>query len=232
MPLPANCEVDDQLEFEAVISDPVLLNDFVNRFRLIVKAELVPGSGEPGKTRKPPSQQPGKERELPSGISMPNIIPVYEKDWNTFDPPFDRYSALRIGITDEPGDQASADDENRHDVFDFKINMDNVFLKTELKSTKDDIGLIHKRWQYSMVLVGLALLHEDRQQRKSNYDGGGGIAVNGFRDDTEEGNPETIEDKVAKVSIALAPVLLPMIDSLGSLDVDSTETATSSAEAT
>lgn len=230
--LPANCEVNDQLEFEAVLSDPVLLNDFVNRFRLTVKAELVPDPGEHGKTRKPPSQLPGKERELPSGISIPNIIPIYEKDWNTFDPPFDRYSALRIGITDEPGDQANADDENRHDVFDFKINMDNVFLKTELKSTKNDIELIQKRWQYALVLVGLALLHEDRQQRKANHDGNGSIGANGPRDDAEDGNSETIEDKVAKVSTALAPVLLPMIDSLGSLDVEMTETANSSAEAT
>lgn len=231
MELPANCEVDDQLEFEAVVSDPVLLNDFVNRFRLMVKAELVPGTGEPEKNRKPPSQQPGKDRELPSGITIPNIIPVHEKDWNTFDPPFDRYSALRIGITDESSEQVNADDDNRHDVFDFKINMDNVFLKTELKATKDDIELIHKRWQYSLVLVGLALLHEDRQQRKASHNGYGGIVANGFREDSEDGSPETIEDKVAKVSTALAPVLLPMIDSLGSLDVEMRETTNSSAEA-
>jgi len=229
MALPSNCEVDDQLEFEAIVSDPIVLDNFVNRFRLIVKAELVHGIGEPGKCRKPPSQQPGKERELPSGITIPNIIPVYEKDWNTFDPPFDCYSALRIGITDESGEQTSADDDNRHDVFDFKINMDNVFLKTELTATKDDFELIHKRWQYSLVLVGLAFLHEDRQHRKTNHNDSNGS--NDFHEEVEDGGIETIEDKVAKVSTALAPVLLPMIDSLGSLDVDASETVSVSAEA-
>lgn len=227
--LPVNCEVGDDLEFEAVVSDPVLLNDFVNRFKLNIKPELAPRSGEPGKGRKPPSEQPGKERELPSGISIPNIIPIYEKDWNNFDPAFDRYTALRIGITDEPGDgAASAEDEDRHDVFDFKINMDNVFLKTELKSIKDEIELIHKRWQYALVLVGLALLHEDRQQRKAARAGNGGLSQ---IEDAEEQGSETIEDKVAKVSTALAPVLLPMIESLGSLDLETAEPVGASAEA-
>jgi len=107
--------------------------------------------------------------------------------------------------------------------------MDNVFLKTELKATKDDIELIHKRWQYSLVLVGLAFLHEDRQHRKTNHNDSNGS--NDFHEEVEDGGIETIEDKVAKVSTALAPVLLPMIDSLGSLDVDASETVSVSAEA-
>lgn len=230
MELPANCEVGDQLEFEAVVSDPILLDDFVNRFSLNVKAEVIPGPSEPGKRRKPPSQEPGQERELPSGISIPNIIPIYEKDWNSFDPPFDRYAALRVGITDEAGEHSNADDDNRHDVFDFKINMDNVFLKTELKSSKDEIELVHKRWQYAMVLVGLALLHDDRQQRKANQNGNGHNRSDNLQAEAEESSTETIEDKVAKVSTALAPVLLPMIESLGSLDLEATEAATASAE--
>jgi hypothetical protein len=232
MELPANCEVGDQLEFEAVVTDPVLLDDFVNRFTLTVKAELLPTPGVPGKRRKPPSDQPGKERELPSGITIPNIIPIHEKDWNNFDPPFDRYTALKIGITDEPGELTDADADNRHDVFDFKINMDNVFLKTELKSSKDEIELVHKRWQYSLVLVGLALLHEDRQQRKANHSvsGNGHNETKNLQQDAEDANTESIEDKVAKVTTALAPVLLPMIESLGSLDAEEAEAVGVSAE--
>ena len=91
------------------------------------------------------------------------------------------------------------------------------------------IELIHKRWQYSMVLVGLTLLHEDRQQRKANHNGNN--SSNDLHVEAEDGGTETIEDKVAKVSTALAPVLLPMIDSLGSLDVGASETVSVSAEA-
>jgi len=35
--------------------------------------------------------------------------------------------------------------------------MDNVYLKSELKNSKDAIELVQKRWQYALVLIGLAL---------------------------------------------------------------------------
>ena len=230
MELPPNCAVGDELEFEAVVSDPVLLDDFINRFRLNVEAEVVPTPGEPGERRKPPSEHPGTEREHAAGITMPNIIPIYEKEWNNFDPPFDRYTAMRVGITDEQSANVPGDD-GHHDVFDFKINMDNVFLKTELKNSKVDIQLLHRRWQYSMVLVGLALIHDHKQQQKEseNADSRDGFEVPQL--ENEDGNAESIEDKVAKVTTALAPVLLPMIESLGTLDIEEAGTVSVSAEA-
>ena len=69
--------------------------------------------------------------------------------------------------TDVQDSTATGNEDGRHDVFDFIINMDNVFLKSELKSSKDAIELVQKRWQYALVLVGLALLHDDRQKGKS-----------------------------------------------------------------
>lgn len=230
MELPPNSKAGDWLEFEAKVTDPVIIDDFVNRFSLTVKTEVIPGSGQPGNRRKPPAEHPGNERERPSGISIPNIIPVYEKDWGTFDPPFDKHTALRVGITDEQGGPTPADADERHDVFDFKINMDNAFLKTELKNSKDDIELVHKRWQYSLVLVGLALLHDDRQRRREQS-----IIRRDDSDmkglDGEEGATESIEEKVARLTTALAPVLLPMIESLGSLDLEAAEPVGVSGEA-
>jgi hypothetical protein len=58
------------------------------------------------------------------------------------------------------------------------------------------------------------------------------MSANDPHDDAEDGTPETIEDKVAKVSTALAPVLLPMIEALGALDVDAPESVSASGEAT
>jgi hypothetical protein len=162
---------------------------------------------------------------------MPHIIPIYEKEWGNYTPPFDKQTALRIGITDEQEPNSSANEDDRHDVFDFKINMDNVFLKTELKNSKNEVELVHKRWQYALVLVGLALLHDDRQQRKDNHGNNNGAdsAVRDMEDDEEE--TENIDDKVARLTIALAPVLLPMIETLGALDIEQAETVSASGEA-
>ena len=90
---------------------------------------------------------------------------------------------------------------------------------------------MHKRWQYALVLVGLALLHDDRQQRKESHgtDGGADPEV---RDMEDEGATESIEDKVARLTVALAPVLLPMIETLGALDIEAAETVSASAEST
>ena len=230
MELPANSQVGDRLEFEAIVRDPTLLDDFVNLFCLNVKPAVIPGEVTPGTRRKPPAEHPGDERERPSGIALPNIIPIYEKDWPTFDPPFDKHTALRIGISDEQENSSSADEEDRHDVFDFKINMDNVFLKIELKNSKNEVELVHKRWQYALVLVGLALLHDDRQQRKNNHRTNERVDSAVRESEDDEGTTERVEDKVARLAIALAPVLLPMIESLGALDIEATETVSASGE--
>jgi len=65
-----------------------------------------------------------------------------------------------------------------------------------------------------MVLVGMALLHDDatRQQQAE-----------------ENGEQRNVEDEVAAVTTALAPFLLPMIESLGSLTEE--EPLVTSAEA-
>ena len=93
-----------------------------------MKPAVTPSEQDHGTRRKPPAEHPGDERERPSGITMPNIIPIFEKEWGNYTPPFDKQTALRIGITDEQGPNPSTDEDDRHDVFDFKINMDNVFL--------------------------------------------------------------------------------------------------------
>jgi len=231
MELPSNCQAGDHLDFEAIVKDPVLMDDFMNRFSLTVKPAVIPSGENQGTRRKPPAEHLGDERERPSGISMPNIIPVFETEWRNYTPPFDKHTALRIGITDEQGPTSSTNGDDRHDVFDFKINMDNIFLKTELKNSKKEVELVHKRWQYALVLVGLALLHDDRQQQKGDLGNNGG-ADSEVRDmEDDEGTTESIEDKVARLTIALAPVLLPMIESLGAMDIERTEPVSASAEA-
>lgn len=220
MELPLNCEVGDTLEFEAVVSDPTLIDDFKNRFCLTVRSEVAPPGPSDRTRRQPPSNKPGDERELPTGIALPTIIPVFEAEWGKYDPPFDKHTALRIGITDEQTQPSSGSSDERTDIYDFKINMDNVFLKTELKTAKNEIELTHKRWQYALVLLGLAMLHDDKQKKSKKTE----IASNSLDEEVDVEQSESsvlgIEQKVDQLTRALAPVLLPMIESLGALDLD------------
>jgi hypothetical protein len=122
------------------------------------------------------------------------------------DPPFDRYTALRIKNAGETDDGNGSS----RDVFDFFINMDNVFLKTEMKSTKMEPELVAARFMYGMVLVGLGLLQQDARAKKRNES----------ETDTDEADGD-IEKRVEAISQAMAPILLPMINTLGALDEDS-----------
>lgn len=217
MELPPNVEVGDQLAFEATVTDPTLLSDFTNIFLVCVKPEVAP-HGTSGHRRKPPADDSGKEREIPTGISMPNMRKVFEGEWAEFEPHFHKHSALRVRITDSTDPTAHGDSENRTDVYDFLINMDNAHLKAELKGIKTDIELIQKRWQYALVLVGLALLHDDKQHNKMKEQQKDRWSSPDLGED--ENNSETIAHRIEDLTTALAPVLLPMIESLGSLDLE------------
>lgn len=203
--LPENCQVGDKLEFLAEVVDYTRIEPFNNKFIMIVHeaADANPGSGGP---RTPPGRKGDSERVVPSGIALPRISNVTEEDWSRYG--FDRYSALGIvnaGMFDE--------NPNGPSIYDFKVNVDNIYLKSELKSTSHDKGLLIARFRLAMVLLGLALIHDDNQKAKTRE-----------KSDVSAGDNEvaSLEGRVASVTSALAPVLLPMIESLGNLDAETT----------
>lgn len=223
--LPANCKVGDLLRFQAVVTDPTRVDPFDNMFSLDVKAEAVQHGSGNGERHKPPTTDKGEEREVPSGINLPNIILINEADWALQTPPFDKYTALRIGISDVPSNgEAEAGNGESHDVYDFKINMDNLFLRAELKVGGNEVEMIRARWKYGLVLIGLALLQDENQNKKDRAES----------EDTspDDGSSESIESRVERFTQAIAPVLLPMINSLGALEVDEATEAVASGEAT
>jgi hypothetical protein len=217
--LPINCQVGDHLRFESVVSDPTMLDPFTNVFGIDVKEVAEEKAGGKG-SRKPPSETKGEDRENPTGISLPNIVPVHEPDWEKYTPAFDKHTALRIRTTEVATAQAENGNGEVHDVYDFFINMDNISLKTELKVAGDEIELIRARWRYSMVLVGLALLHDEAKKPKKKSE-----------EVREEESGQTIENRVERFTRALAPVILPMIESLGALELDQVLAVTTSGEA-
>ena len=222
--LPSNAQAGDVLHFRAVVNDPTLIDAFENDFILDIRPEALPQPATPSSHRpsKPPTEEEGNEREVTAGISLPNIILVAEGDWPNQTPPFDRYTALRIGVSDGPGG-SNGDGAEAQDIYDFKINMDNLYLKSELKIGGDEIEMIRARWKYGLVLLGIALLHDDAQTKKRHSE-------NEPNDEEETG--ETIESRVESLTRAIGPVLLPMISSLGALELEEALKASASGEAT
>ena len=212
--IPDNCEVGDTLNFEAVATDPSRVDPFENLLTVRVLMEAGPRSGGKSTTRKPPSKKDGQDDDSPSGIQLPKMTRVYEepingsKAWNNYDPPFDRFTALRIVNAGTESDNG----EGEKEIYDFFINMDNIYLKSELKTTKHEPEVLRAKFLYGMVLIGLGLLQQDVAKKKDDYK----------PNSDEEYN---VEDQVETVSKALAPVLLPMINSLGALDRDQVEAA-------
>jgi hypothetical protein len=222
MNLPHNCNVGDVLHFRAIVNDATLIEPFENDFILDIKSAALPHGGGMHVPSEPPTHEEGEEREIPAGISLPNIILIHEADWNSQTPPFDKYTALRIGVSDAPasGDNDSAEAQ---DVYDFKINMDNLFLNSELKAAGDEVEMIRARWKYGLVLIGIALLHDDAQSKKRKHE---------TETTDEDENGRTIESQVESLTRAIAPVLLPMISSLGALEMEEALNTASSGEVT
>ena len=213
--LPELCNIGDELKFEAVVSDRTRIEPFNNNFITKVMEETSKRKSKPSTRRQPPSGETGSGREIPTSIDPPNYTKAYrnpeegQKGWTDMDPPFNKYTALTIKDTGEFDEE----DEDGQQVFDFFINMDNVFLKNEQKnSPRRDPEVMSACFLYGMILVGIALVHEDIQKRKSK----GESEEEGLTE--SNGNGIHIEDKVAEFSKAIAPVMLPMIDTLGSLD--------------
>ncbi|MFZ5993573.1 MAG: hypothetical protein ACOYU4_01100 [Thermodesulfobacteriota bacterium] len=220
--LPDDCRTGDQQKFLAIATDPSRIDPFENRFALEVMGPAAK-NGELGTRRKPAADKNGDEREIPSGIALPQVTEVHEPEWDSKRPPFDKYTALRIINAGSAGDKDDGAED--HDVYDFFINMDNQYLKHEVKTGKHQPDIARARFKYGMVLIGLALLREEIDSKKK------ADTSHDDRNDDRESNGN-IEDMVDQFTKAIAPVLLPIIDSLGSLDVEDESPIQGSGEAT
>ncbi len=208
IPLPDNTKEGDELKFRAVIIDDSKLVPFENVFVLQV-LEPSKSTSTKRKKRKPPSDDEGREREIPLGIELPNIVKVArdvspnQKNWNDMSPPFNEYSALRIthaGMTDS-NENGKVEARN---VYDYYVNVDNIYLKTEQKSSTENAELLQAKYIYGLVLLGLALVNYEDQRKNIN----------------DDGNQDSLEERVEKFSEAVSAVLLPIINELGDMELD------------
>lgn len=86
---------------------------------------------------------------------------------------------------------------------DFFINMDNKYLLTELKGIRDHnkVELTKARFKYSIVLIGMSI---ESYYRKS---------------ENQEDSDVAPEDVVKKTTTMIAPILVPLINSMAELEI-------------
>ncbi len=203
--MPEDVEVGETLTLQLTIDDETLTDPFTNIVRLTVRPQSIRNKGKGG-TRKSSTSGGGGQQQ--PGIDMPEVIEVHEKDWAAHK--FDDRSALKV--------MPETDDSHT-----FYINMDNVYLLNELKYGKEDANLTKAKFKYGNVLVGLALLQDEKQNGKAeNSDTN---QTDGEQAGADNNGYVPVEDRVLRTTRALGPFMIPMINYLGALSEDDVASA-------
>jgi len=209
-PLPHDANVGDELRYRVRVTDPSRVDPFENLFTLRVRLS---GSqqpkGKPGSPKKPPSDEKGGERDRPTALAMPPITPVKEPEWPKHG--FTKLTALKVklaGATDGDGTESSTT------TYDFFVNVDNQSLRAEQKRSKTPPNVLETRFTYAVVLIGLALLQDDKARGP----------VTSTPDDGADASSKAevnVEGEIERFTTAIAPIILPMLELLPDLtDVD------------
>lgn len=189
--IPDDLEVNDRITLECSVNDDVNSDGFIN----VLKLKIVPEAQHPHGRGNRLSRKEGEEEgnDNSAGIELPKIWTLKEHQWKEHG--FDKFSSTKI--------IADANSENGKDstVYTFYINVDNIFLRTDMKSIKEDAKLAEAKFIYGNVLIGLSLIKDYTDHRRNN----------------NEENERSINDTVFETTRAIAPFLLPMINSLGAL---------------
>jgi len=188
--------IGDMLGFQSEVKDISRVDSFLDEFIIKVYKSQEKTNGEKGKRKKPSSKDSGNNREKPSYLDIPNTWEVRENEW--WKHSFNKMSALKVK------------DAGEETGYDFFINMDNIYLQTEIKgNTKIEPKLLEARFKYGMVLLGISLLDYDNRNKELE------------KQKLETNDKMSIYEKIAIFSKAISPILLPMISSLGDLDIGS-----------
>lgn len=182
--LPAKTLVGDILVFESEVSDGSRVEPFKESFHIQILQEETDDDGGGGTRKKPTDEKKKGSGKIPSSLSIPHITEIRKGDSEYKD----EKQALLV--------KDYGDGEYR-----FYINMDNVYLKHELKTAlKDDPKLLEARFKFALVLLGIGLLEYHNKNESERND-----------------QTESIYDRIASVTTAISPMVLPMIASLGDL---------------
>lgn len=193
--LPQGVKVGQKLHVICQVDDVSRAEPVENGFYVEV-VQRTDSTGTGGKRRESSGEDSGEDSKKPSHLALPHVNKVYKEQWE--DHGFNKGSSLHVIASGEEG-------------YDFYINMDNIHLLTEIKGLQEiDTKLLQARYEYAMVLVGLAMIHGQTNQN-------GNQGVNSESENEEEVD---ISKLVFETTKSISPVILPMISALGSLTMD------------
>jgi len=211
--LPSEATIGETLAYELTITDPVIGTRFVNRFELNIRAAAQPTERKPSVPRKQPGEPEQSGTDGPTGIELPKVQWIRQSDasWSRhFGGVDDCLSVIDDGGETEAGAAT-------HD-YSFYLNEDNRALRFEIGSNKLAAAAIKKQFEVAITLVGLAILHDaDLSSGKSKADDESENAQDGVEAGTA---------RVANATRALAPIMLPLINTLsdlGQFEVDESD---------
>lgn len=189
--MPEDAKIGDQYRFEVQVIDPSRIFPFSNEFKvkILEKADKPETPTEKKERKKPVTPGKGGDQK-PQSVGIPEVTEVSEAQWPDYG--FDRESGLAL---------------RQGEDYYFAVNIDNVYLKTEQKTTRSDSAVLKEQFKYGLCLVGLALLNDHEKTAASKQENG-------------NGEEETIDDMIKDVTKALSPFILPMVRELGSLNLE------------
>ncbi len=197
--LPEGTTLGDVIEVEFIVRDPVLGTEFRNVARLAILAAVEDPPGPKTLPKPRPDQPPAPQGvQGNAGIALPEVHWVKRTSQN-WDAHFSTPDDCLVIVDDSEGSTPE---------WKFYLNEDNKALQSELKFTKLPALVVRKQFEIGMVLIGMAILHDEKSRRES------------------DGNPaskdeeDTVENRVLETTRAVAPIVLPMIQSLGELATD------------
>jgi len=188
--LPQDVKVGDKLCFQVKVSDITRVEPFLSEFFIKIDHLQKNTENGGGKRKRSLNNDEGHDRQSSSYLDIPTVIRVRKDEWEEYK--FKQDSALLVKDAAEEG-------------YVFFINMDNVYLQTEIKgSAKIDPKLLEARFEYGMVLLGISLLDFEEKRKKDD-----GLV--------QKNDEMSIYDRISFFTKAISPTLLPMISSLGQL---------------
>ena len=147
--LPDGAVKGQSFTYELIVKDDTLVSAFENRFKITIGPAQT-SNPHPSPPAPPHNEQGSDGDTAPSGLAIPQHNRVFKPEWPAHS--FDEYSALKA--VHDP----SEDENPGSGAYSYYINMDNIYLQSELKASKQNSELIRARWEFGMMLVALALL--------------------------------------------------------------------------
>jgi hypothetical protein len=194
--LPVGIKAGDVLLFETEVTDTAHSEPFPGTFYVIAEKPEEQMDSEAGKRKKPPGEDEEDKRKRPSLLGLPQIFELRRNDANWSGHFGNELGALSVRDAGEGR-------------YDFYVNMDNVSLRTEIKTSSSiDFRLLEAQYKYGLALIGMSLLdHLLKQVEKEDEKHG-------------DENGGSIFEKIYLFTEATSSVLLPMIASLHDLEVE------------